>query len=364
MESMRIIQSNPFFFPYMGGIERVMHSSCKWLAKRGHDVTVLTAQLPGTPKEEETEDGYRIVRMPSKFYNIYNPPYVSTKGVLEYLNNEKPDIINHNYRWAFSFDGDVVKYSGKKTYTCHNIWGEGTGLQKIPSEINDKLFMKKLDAFDHVLAVSDWVRDDLIRRGVSADRVTTVENCLDELPELNDEKGDFILNLGRMVGVKGLDYLVEAMRQVDCKLIMCGRGPETKKLQKMISKYGLEDRVEIKGWVSEEEKVRLMGTCRFFVMPSIYEAYGIAAIEALSYGKPLVCTDVGGLPATVKDAGCFVKPRDSQGLADAINRMLADENLVNELSQNAIRVARDVTWEKQIVKMEDLFRKVINEDTE
>ncbi len=364
MESMRIVQSNPYFFPYMGGIERVLHSSSKWLAKMGHDVTILTAQLPGTPAEEETDDGYRIVRLPSKFYNIYNPPYVRTKGVLEYLERERPDIVNHNYRWAPSFDNDVIRYGGKKIYTCHNIWGEGIGYQRVASEINDRMFMRKLDAFDHIVTVSDWLREETIRRGVPADRVTTIENCLDELPELNPERGDFILSLGRLVAVKGLDYLVEAMRDVDCKLIMCGRGPETKRLERQIAKYGLQDRIEIKGWVSEEEKVRLMGTCRFFVMPSLYEAYGIAAIEALSYGRPIVCTDVGGLPGTVKDAGYLVKPRDSKGLAEGINRLLDDDALLEDLSQRAIRVARDVTWEKQTVRMENLFRRVISGDTD
>ena len=114
------------------------------------------------------------------------------------------------------------------------------------------------------------------------------------------------------------------MRDVDYKLVMCGKGPESKKISKLIKKYGLEDRVDMRGWVSEEEKLKLMSTCRFFVMPSIYEAYGLAALEALSYGKPIVCTDVDGLPGNVKDAGYYVKPKDSVGLAEAINKLLSD----------------------------------------
>ena len=71
METFSIVEANPYFLPHLGGIENRMHVTSKHLAKRGHDVTVLTAQLPGTPAEEETEYGYRIVRVPSKFYNIY-----------------------------------------------------------------------------------------------------------------------------------------------------------------------------------------------------------------------------------------------------------------------------------------------------
>ncbi len=360
METLKIVEANPFFYPYQGGIEHRMHMTSKLFAKRGHDVTVLTSRLPNTPEEEETEFGYRIVRVPARFINIYNPPYVMTKGVLEKLNGIAPDIVNYNYRWAPSFDGDMAKYQGKKNFTYHNMWGEGVGIQGYFSEKNDNLYKKKLLTYDHIVAITDCVRDDLVRRGIDPRRITVIDNCLETFPELSDEEGEFILNLGRMVKTKGLDYLIEAMRQVDYKLVMCGKGPESKKVEKLVRKYGLEDRVDIRGWVSEEEKLRLMSTCKFFVMPSIYESYGLAALEALSYGKPLVCTDVDGLPGNVKDAGYYVKPKDAEGLAKGINEMLSDDGLRKRLSDNAIKVSRAFTWDDQIAKTERLYRAIVD----
>ena len=137
-------------------------------------------------------------------------------------------------------------------------------------------------------------------------------------------------------------------------------GPEEKTIRRLVSKYGLEDRVEIRGWVSEEEKNRLMDTCRFFVMPSIYESYGLAALEVMSYGKPIVCTDVDGLPGNVKDAGLYVKPKDPRGLAEGINRLLSDNACRAELSENALKVSRAVTWDQQILKLEGLYRSVVD----
>lgn len=359
METMKIVEANPYFLPHLGGIENRMHVTSKRFAERGHDVTVLTAQLPGTPREEDTEYGYRIVRVPSKFYNIYNPPYVTSKGVLEALESLKPDIVNYNYRWAFSFDGEVSRYSGKKVFTYHNMWGEGIGYQRYISEVNDNLYRKKLDRYDHIVAVTDYVRDDLIRRGQDPRRITTVDNCLDVVPEVSGTEGDFILSLGRLVATKGLRYLIEAMRDVDYRLVICGTGPEEKHIRRAIARYGLEDRVELRGRVSEEEKNRLMDTCRFFVMPSIYESYGLAALEVMSYGKPLVCTDVDGLPGNVKDAGLYVRPKDPKSLADGINRMLSDDAYRHELSANAMRVSRAVTWDQQIQVLEALYAAVI-----
>jgi len=137
---MRVVEANPYFFPSMGGIERRMHVTAKHLSRLGHEVTILTAQLPGTSLEEESEDGYRIVRIPSKYYNVYNPPYVITHKALDHLTELKPDIVDYNYRWAPSFDGEVAKYQGKKVFTYHNLWGEGRGLQGIISEANDRLY--------------------------------------------------------------------------------------------------------------------------------------------------------------------------------------------------------------------------------
>ena len=360
MESMKIVEANPYFLPHRGGIENRMHVTSKHLVKLGHEVTVLTAQLPGTPLEEETEDGYRIVRVPSKFYNIYNPPYVTSKGVLDALNRIDADIVNYNYRWAPSFDSEVSRYSGKKVFTYHNMWGEGVGYQKLISSVNDSLYAKKLDRYDHIVAVTDYVRDDLIKHGISPSRLTTVDNCLDVVPDISNTEGDFILSLGRLVATKGLKYLIEAMRDVDYRLVICGTGPVEAQILRLISKYGLGDRIEFKGWVSEEEKNHLMDTCRFFVMPSLYESYGLAALEALSYGKPIVCTDVDGLPGNVRDAGVYVKPKDSKGLADAINHLLDDPDRRNALSENAIRISRQVTWDQRILQLESLYRRVID----
>ena len=360
METLSIVEANPYFLPHLGGIENRMHVTSKHFAERGHDVTVLTAQLPDTPAEEDTEFGYRIVRVPSRFYNIYNPPYVTSKGVLEALNSLKPDIVNYNYRWAFSFDGEVSRYPGKKVFTYHNMWGEGVGYQRYISEANDALYRRKLDRYDHIVAVTDYVRDDLIRRGIDPSRVTSVDNCLDVVPEITRTEGDFILSLGRLVATKGLDDLFEARSDVDYRLVICGTGPEEKTIRKLAARYGVEGRVEIRGWVSEEEKNRLMDTCRFFVMPSIYESYGLAALEVMSYGKPLVCTDVDGLPGNVKDAGLYVQPKDPTGLAEGINRLHSDDAYRAELSENALKVSRAVTWDQQIVKLENLYRSIVD----
>ena len=356
---MRIVDVNPYFYPFFGGIEHRMHLIAKELAARGHEVIIVTGQLPGTETEEVNEDGYKVVRLPSKYIKVYNPPYIKSKGLLKKLNEIDADVVNFNYRWAPSYTKDMRKYSGKKVFTYHNMWGEGIGIQHTMSEINDNMFRKTLNTFDHIIAVSDYVRDDLIRRKVPADSITTACPCLEKYPELSENEGDYILSLGRLVRTKGLDYLVEAMQYVDSRLIICGKGPDSKRLMKKIRKFGVENKVEMKGWVSEEEKNSLMSECRMFVMPSLFESYGLAALEIMSYGRPVVCTDVNGLPDTVKDGGVYVKPKDAKGLADAINSLLEDKEKRIQLGNNARKVAENQNVKNTVDIVESVYNDVM-----
>ena len=357
---MRIVDVNPFFYPLKGGIEHRMHDTSSQMVKKGHDVTIVTGRLPGTEKEEKAPEGYRIIRLDSRLINIYNPPFISSKNVLETIVGIDPDIVNFNYRWAPSYNKDLKKYDGKKVFTYHNMWGEGVGLQGSISGMNDNFFRSCLETFDHVIAVSDYVRNDLIRRGYSKKYVTTIETGLSSFPDVGKGDGDFILSLGRLVRTKGLDYLVEAMKDVDHKLIICGKGPDKDRLEKKIRKLGLEDKIEMKGWVEEDEKQRLMGSCRFFVMPSLFESLGLAAIELMAHGRPIVHTNVNGLPDTIKDGGISVPPKNSSALSKAMISLIGDQELIDTLGKNALRQAQAYRWEDLLPKIMTVYEKVLS----
>lgn len=358
---MKIVEVNPFFHPYNGGIEYRMHDVCASLAKKGHDVTVLTSQLPGTESEEITPSGYRILRLKSSFINVYNPPFVTSYGISEALESLNPDIVNYHYRWAPCYNRTLGKYDGKKVFTYHNIWGEGIGIQRAGSEINDFVFRSHLDTFDHIVTVCDYVKNDLLRRGYGAGEVTKVANGLSVFPtEPGPGDGDFILSLGRLVKVKGLKYLVKAMKEVDFKLVICGRGPESKHLAIQIAKEGLGDKIELRGWVTDEEKKRLMRSCRMFVMPTIYDAFGIAALELMAEGRPIISTNAGGMPETVGNGGILIPPKDPKALAEAINRLLNDRDLCEELGRNAAKQAELYRWENLLPGLEEVYSKVLS----
>jgi len=358
--AIRIVDVNPFFYPYKGGIENRMHQTSTLLAQKGHEVIVLTGRLPDTPEEEVTPEGYRIIRLKSKLINVYNPPYIRSYGILDALESLDADIVNYNYRWAPSYNNALDRYKGVKIHTVHNTWHEGSGLMGMASAVNDNSFWKKMLRFDRIVTVSDDIRNDLIRRGAPAEKLFMIPTCGHVKPYVQRDEGDFILSLGRLVKVKGLTYLLDAMKDVDCKLYICGKGPEEKHLANQIRRQHLEDKVEMLGYVSEERKEELMGTCKMLVMPSLYEAFGMVAVELMAQKRPIIATNVNGLPETVGNGGLLVNPRDPKGLADAINRLLDDDGLRKDIGEKARKQAEYYDWSNHIDGYERFLQDTID----
>jgi glycosyltransferase involved in cell wall biosynthesis len=179
------------------------------------------------------------------------------------------------------------------------------------------------------------------------------------MPTVDSQDGGFVLSLGRLVHTKGLEHLLKAMCSVDAKLIMAGAGPERERVERLIRSYGLTNKVQLLGRVSEERKSELFASCSIFAMPSLFESYGIAAAEAMSYGKAVVATNVGGLPEVVADCGILVPPRDPSALAAAINSLLEDESWRKELGRRARGRASQFSWEKVAEQQEKVYLELV-----
>jgi len=355
---LRIVEVNAFHYPFIGGIENRLHHICRRLGKE-HEVFVLTSRLPGTAEREEM-DNYTVIRLPSRYLNIYNPPYVRISKVREALDELRPDVVDLHYRWSGSLIKGVLGYEGPKIYTCHNTLGEGVGLTHYASELNDRIFLRHLHKFDRVVCVSDYMRRDVAARGYSEDRLLTIYNGVD-IPEKTSQDGDYILSLGRLVRLKGLDCLIRAMQHTNCHLRVCGEGPERKNLERLSQHLGLTDRIDFMGWISEEEKKRMLCECRMFVIPSVHEAYGMVAAEAMSYGKPVIASNTGGLPEVVGDAGILVPPQDEKALAEAINALGQDVSRRAQLGNAAKERMRAFSWDEMAKRTLQTYQDVMDD---
>ena len=118
-----------------------------------------------------------VVRLPSRFIGRYNPPYVTTPGVLDALNSLDADIVDFHYRWAPSYSRAMRRYEGNWMFTFHNTYGEGEGIGRALSLINDMLFSNMIRD-RRTVCVSEFVRNDLLARGFRRELTDVVSLAL------------------------------------------------------------------------------------------------------------------------------------------------------------------------------------------
>lgn len=159
-----------------------------------------------------------------------------------------------------------------------------------------------------------------------------------------------VLFVGRLVEIKGVTYLIEAMKQVDAKLVIVGSGPQEEKLKEQAE--SLKDKVEFLGPKTHEELKTIYASADVFVAPSItaangaQEGFGLVLVEAMASGIPVIGSDCGGIVSIVSDGknGYLVREKDSADLADKINTLISRKDIRRKMSDEAIISAQKFSY--------------------
>lgn len=177
---------------------------------------------------------------------------------------------------------------------------------------------------DHFLAVSDFVRQTMIRQGIPSERITTVHNFIDgQRFRPSHQEGDYFLYFGRLETIKGVMTLLEAARRTSAKLVVAGDGTARALMEETIRQQGLTQ-VTLVGFKRGEELHDLIRGCRCVIVPSEwYETFGLVILEANALGKPVIASRIGGMPEVVREGvtGLLVEPGDVTMLAQALDWM-------------------------------------------
>lgn len=175
--------------------------------------------------------------------------------------------------------------------------------------------------------------------------------------------------VARLSKEKGLHYLLEAFavvagRYPGARLVLAGEGPERRRLERLAARLGLRERVRFLGEVPHEQVPQVLQGLDVFVMPSTYEGFGVAALEAEAVEVPVVASSIHGIPDVVVDGetGLLVPPRDRQALAEALLRLAGDADLRRRLGRaGRAFVAEHYSWEQNTAQMEALYEAVLGE---
>jgi glycosyltransferase involved in cell wall biosynthesis len=170
-----------------------------------------------------------------------------------------------------------------------------------------------------------------------------------------------LLAVGRLIERKGYEYLIRALPllppELDARITIVGKGQERERLQALSRDLGIESRVEWIDYASDAELARLYSSCSIFVHASIVdrtgdtESVGMVLLEAMSHARPIVATNVGGIPDVIRDGvtGLLVPEKNPHALADAIARLARDPELARRLGAAArADIQAQADWDKSV----------------
>jgi lipopolysaccharide heptosyltransferase II len=354
-----------------GGIASYTVSLARALSKRGHNVTVASSS--GGMLDELKLTGARHILINIDTKSELSPKILtSLSKLIKIFKKEKFDIIHAQTRVTQVLAFLLSKFTDVPfVSTCHGFFRPHWG--------------RKLFGFwgSNVIAISEAVKRYLIEKmGVDAGRVCLIYNGLDIDRFSKDftsrEKVESKENLGlknepvvgcvcRLSHVKGVQYLLVAMQRIlerlpRAQLLIVGGGNYKEDLVGLARRLGIQENVFFHPPLGDISSV--FAAMDVFCLPSLQEGLGLAIMEAMAWGLPVVATCTGGISDLIEDGidGLLVRPKDPEALAGAILELLCDEKKAREFGIKAkASISRKFSLEKMVTKVEDLYSRVIAE---
>lgn len=344
----------PYFTPYIRSNE---YGLAETLTKLGYDVTIIASrgEAPRDTKKDSTgvfDYDFKVEYL-STLLNIADNPIVTGLNLKGYdivlLQEDYPFICHKAYKEAKKL-GIKTILSSERTYYP-------VGLKRVVLRYLDRTTNRKLrDGVDilttHCSEARGFMKEIGVERDIKIIHVGVDTNLFKpieiEKKYLLDDRYFNILTVARLHKYKGLEYLIRAIKHVDkAKLYVLGWGSEEKNLLKLIENLNLESKVEfIPRVIPNYRMPMLYSICDVYVQPSIVEPYGIAVLEAMACGKPVIGTRVGGIIDTIEDqkTGFLIKPRSTKELVEKLE-ILKDKEIREEMGLRAReRAVKNFDW--------------------
>jgi glycosyltransferase involved in cell wall biosynthesis len=355
--------------PQAGGAEIHLHEIFGRLAARGHRVTLLCSGWKGAPPRTSL-DGIEIHRLGGRHTFAWRavPYYLHTLAarpcdvVIEDLNK----IPLASPLWARAPVVGIV----------HHLFGATAFREAPPPTAAAVWAAERLVPYVYrhvpIEAVSESTAQDLVRRGIPRERIVVIHNGVD-LDRFRPDPGvprfesPTFAYVGRLKRYKGLETVLEAVARLVGKgesvyLFIAGKGDHEGALKEKTRRMGLSSVVEFCGFVSEDEKLRLLRRVWATVNPSPKEGWGIANIEAAACGTPVVASDSPGLRDSVLDgvSGLLIPHGDADALAHALDRITWEPGLRERLGRGALEFAQRFSWDRSADETEAHLRSVLD----
>ena len=382
----------------VGGLGRHVGALAPALVAAGHEVTVVTRTGPeadgrAAAADEVTADGVRVVRVPE------DPPLVPFQDLLAWtmafnhaltrgaLRLEGPFDVVHAHDWLVAHTAAAMKeHFGAPLVATIHATEAGRHQGWLPAPLNQAIHSVEwwlTYEARRVITCSTAMRwevttlFDLPAAGV--DVVPNGIDCADWKPSAKAvataraamaADGPVVLFSGRLEYEKGIRTLLQAVprlrrRHPGLRVVIAGTGTQEQQLKDLAKELRLGRSVTFLGHLAGDDIAAYVAAADVSVVPSLYEPFGLVALEAMAVATPVVAAATGGLREIVTDGvtGLTFPPEDAAGLADAVTRLLRDDLLARRCTSRAReRVAADYSWSAVARRTGEVYERAVREE--
>jgi len=387
---LKVVLIAPQFSPKMGGLGTYCWGLAKYL--REVELHVLAASPPESPLKENNEVQIHLISNPKDNF-LYNASFqIRTLKALRELQKEfKPDIIHTQHMSDLFYE--LIPNMPSLVTTLHTtIYGQIKGIQtsKVPfhrlerSEKWQIVLQSSLltaerarlkNCSDYYITVSRWMKQEIqLEYPAISRRIGVIHNGVD--PEIyrpqvdsnyTEAKGPIILFLSRLTAAKGIHILIKAIPLIlkqypRSMFLFAGPGPSDQWSQLLQANKIPRNRFRFLGVIPQEQMPELYSAADIYVAPTLYDNFPFRVLEAMSCGKPVVTSRIGGIPEVITDGknGLLTEPGDHIELSQAITGLLDDSTLSRRIGRRARQtVKQNFTWRRVAGKTLEVYTHVL-----
>lgn len=287
------------------------------------------------------------------------------------LKKIRPDILHAHYASSYGFVGAALHFHPFVV----SVWGSDVVEFPDHSLIHKKMIRHVLDQADGITATSKMLSD--ITSGFTSPKknITRIPFGVDldrfkPALEKNRRSGITLGVIKKLDRTYGIEYLIRGFALVekkyqDARLLIAGDGPLLGELKNLARQLGCGRKIEFTGKIPHSQVPALLNQMDIFVMPSIRESFGIAALEASACELPVIASNVGGVPEVILDrkTGLLIPPQNPSAIADAVLYLIANPDHRKKLGKSGREfVKKNYDWQKNAQRMESLYKEILNQN--
>lgn len=375
---MRILILNHEYPPIGGGGGQATQEIARELTRRGHEITILTAQLKGLPREEVV-DNIHIIRLPSLRKYPYQAGFI-TMGIyilaairtgFPLIYRWQPDILHVHFAVPAGAAGWILSHLTGVPYilTAH--------LGDIPGGVPEKTgrWFRWVFPFTipiwrdaaSIITVSEYTRS-LIRQKYKIDPIVIPNGIKMEMgnpASLQVHDPPVVIFAGRFMPQKNLVKLVETLARVQdlpWKCIMLGDGPQLDEINRTIAAHNLGERFYLPGWVTTQEVMAYLAQSDLLFMPSLSEGLPVVGLQALTTGLAIVASCAGGNIDLVEPGsnGFLANSGDREAFSNALRSLLSDREALLKARRSSLDRVRRFDIRTIADQYETIFREIVS----